>query len=1207
MDFRLTRLILIDSYCRNRIAELDISGHITINGENGAGKTTLLRLLPMFLGESPSKIIRGDAVMEKFSRYYFPSTASYVIFEYQRRNQKALAVIHPDGQSDGVVYRFIDSEYKPELFKDGNSLVQTSNLYRHLDKMGVYDSKPLTLHAYRQIIQNTAGREHKNLAGRFSFTGGTGKLTHMERIVTGILQRATTFHDLKRMIVSSILDNDEGFSLRTGKKDLLHWVSEYEAHHALMEKAPVMADLEQSDHRRRMTETEFSKLHARFKLLHDHFEQQALLAEQAVIAAKEDKSVTETAYENRLREVVDKKTLAASNAKQAKDNIDQLDRRKSQYEKDEADAKSAKLDSVPSLRTQLEPLEKHLNDLEKEFRSITEVFDRMAVEATNYARDEKSKLETVRGDVYKASSMRKDELTELYQTNIKAIRGRQEAELGVVSSKVAELRAEEAGLVVEVRNALPAPDIQATLDTERQVQTEASDNLENLRNGTEALQKAQQNIKRAFDDFELQASSGEVAIEKIQEELDELSAANNAGEDTLLGFLRRNKPDWAANIGRLVSEETLLRTDLSPVVGDGDNFYGIGIELDRLKAGRFTSEEILQQEIKLARNRLENRAGEVKKDKESLADTKAKLDKAKKSLAEHEAAITVAKNTKSIADQNVLGAEKRLIQSKRMAIAKAEEKLKVCRAKLEQAEQAVEATKNDHDEELSRAENAYKELLEQAKTDEETKLTGIGTQREFIDAELAGKLGQISKDRDECLQNKGVSTDVLAGIRTQISRLNTRIDEAESFRPYVSQYRDWLENIWPQKAVRQQEWQTAYSEEMRFKRENEELLKERYAVLQQKQKVIDDAIQQADRCAATQRNAKHYLLGLSHWPIDNDTLSAGFESGAGIEALAAERKRLQNILDECHEKIRLAVEDIRRQMCSSVGTGPEKFYTTSLQALGHPRPGKEYEWLEVFRNWFNNEHATNRTSLLQLGKTMAQNISHFWKSLDDFKQKVSTFSSDLKTNLEQGKIFDSIADVTTDIRTHVDTQNYWEEVGKLHHEYDAWHTQGDSALPPASFVAAVKAVAMVLNEEKGLIADPVDLISLKISANVNDQGSRTASNEHELANMSSNGLSYVILCVVLIGFVNRIRRKEPVVVPFVVDELKDLSYVNAKTLLDLLTRNNIVMISAFPDVDLDLAELFERNYKILPGRKVGLIDLDKEEAEEDIEEEVANV
>lgn len=1207
MDFRLTRLILIDSYCRNRIAELDISGHITINGENGAGKTTLLRLLPMFLGESPSRIIRGDAVMEKFSRYYFPTTASYVIFEYQRRHQKVLAVIHADGQSDGVVYRFIDSEYKPELFKDGSSLVQTGNLYRHLDKMGIYDSKPLTLHVYRQVIQNTAGREHKNLAGRFSFTGGTGKLTHMERIVTGILQRATTFHDLKRMVVSSVLNNDDGFSLRTGKKDLLHWVGEYEAHHALMEKAPVMADLEQADHYRRMAETEFSKLHARFKLLHDHFEQQALLAEQAVIAAKEDKSATEKVYEKRLQEVVDKKIEAASKAKQAKNLVDQLDSRKRQYEQDGADAKAAKFYSLPGLFTQLEPLRNHLNDLEKEFKSVTEVFDGMAAEDTNYAKDEKSKLETARGDVYEASSKRKDELVEFYQANIKTIRCRQEAELGAVSAKVSELRVEEAGLVVEVRNALPDSDIQAILDAERQVQTEANDNLEKLHNETETLHKANQTIKGDFDDFDLQISSGEVAIEKIQEELDKLLAADNAGEDTLLGFLRRNKPNWAANIGRLVSEETLLRTDLSPVAGDGDDFYGIGLELDRLKAGRFTSEEILQQEIKLARNRLESRASEVEEDKKNLADTKTKLDKAKKVIAEHEAAIAVAKNAKSTADQNVLGAKKRLIESKRMAIAKSEEKLKSCRAKLEQAEQAVEATRKDHEEELSRAENAHKELLQQAKIDEETRLAGIEKERGFIDAELTGKLEKIFNDRDECLQNKGVSTDVLTGIRARISGLNTRIKEAEGFRSYVSDYRYWLENIWSQKAIKQQEWQTADAEESRCKRENEELLKARYAVLQQKKNVIDEAIQLADKCAATQHNAKHHLLGLSHWPVDNDTSSAGFEPSIGIETLGAERKRLQTVLDESHEKIRQGVEDIRRQMCSVVGTGPEKFHATSLRAIGHPRPGKEHEWIEVFRNWFNNEHATNRTSLLQLGKTMAQNISHFWKSLGDFKQNVTIFAADLKANLEQGKIFDSIADVTTEIRTHVDTQNYWVAVENLHHEYDAWHTQGDSALPPPSFVAAAKEVAIVLSEEKGLIADPVDLISLKISANVNDQGSRTASNEHELANMSSNGLSYIILCVVLIGFVNRIRRKEPVVVPFVVDELKDLSYVNAKTLLDLLTRNNIVMISAFPDVDLDLAELFERNYKILPGRKVGLIDLDKEETEDDTEEEVANV
>ena len=82
----------------------------------------------------------------------------------------------------------------------------------------------------------------------------------------------------------------------------------------------------------------------------------------------------------------------------------------------------------------------------------------------------------------------------------------------------------------------------------------------------------------------------------------------------------------------------------------------------------------------------------------------------------------------------------------------------------------------------------------------------------------------------------------------------------------------------------------------------------------------------------------------------------------------------------------------------------------------------------------------------------------------------------------------------------------------------------------------------------------------------------------------------------LIGFINRIRRKERVAFPFVVDELKDLSVGNATALLNLLARNNITMVSAFPDVDPDLAPLFNKNYKILPGRTLATVKLENEEA-----------
>ena len=53
-DFRLLRLILIDSYARGKTVEVDVGGHVAITGENASGKTTLLRLFPLFFGEAPS-------------------------------------------------------------------------------------------------------------------------------------------------------------------------------------------------------------------------------------------------------------------------------------------------------------------------------------------------------------------------------------------------------------------------------------------------------------------------------------------------------------------------------------------------------------------------------------------------------------------------------------------------------------------------------------------------------------------------------------------------------------------------------------------------------------------------------------------------------------------------------------------------------------------------------------------------------------------------------------------------------------------------------------------------------------------------------------------------------------------------------------------------------------------------------------------------
>lgn len=1057
------------------------------------------------------------------------------------------------------------------------------------------------IHVYRQIIQNTAGREHRNLAARFSFTGGTGKLTHLERVVTGILQRATTFHDLKKMIVSSVLNGDEVFALRTGRRDLQHWLNEHEAHRQVMEKAPVMADLEQADQGRLLINHEFTTLHAKFQLLQDYFQEQVVEGEKAEERAKSDLTETEEEYRKRLQTISDAKIAADSRAKQARQAIEQLDARKRKYETDDIAGKITKVDSIAAWEAELKPLKQQLDDLEREVKSLTETFTAMETEARNQARDQKSELDDKKPGIYESFGNRKEAVIDAHGENLKAIRLRHEPELDVANTKVTELKTQKAGLEVEVKKIQADPESIQALEIERQKQTDANADLTDLHDKTDGLQKTYSKAKREYDDLELQVNEGENAIEKAEAELEELLAADAAGDDTFLGFLRRNKPNWAADIGRVVSPETLLRTDLAPVLGDGRDLYGVTIDLEQLKAGRYSSEEAIQQEIKLVRSRLATRNGEVAEDRKLLLKKKEAMDKAKTAITLHDAAIATTKNRKLSADNAVKTALLRVEQSKKAAATKAQGELDVCAKNLSLAVQVLESLKKDHRKEIDEVERLHTANLAQLKSEETNALNEINARKRTIDADLAAKVAQIAKDRDASLRDKGYSTDVLNGLRTRISKLDGQIAEANKLRSEVIQYRDWLDTLWSQRPTHVQDQQTADADSARLKRESEEVLRERKEVTEKKQKAIKDIGEKIDKQERKRILALGQTRDLVHWPQDQETLKAGFEQIPDIDALVAERRRLMADLDSLREKIRQWVEDIRRQMISLVGTGPEKFYASAVATSGYPRPGMEHEWIEVFRTWFLHEHETNRIDLLQRGRTLAQNISYFWKSLDDFKRNVSTFATDLRANLEQGQIFDSIADVSTEIRAEVDTQGYWEAVGNLHREYETWHANGDPALPPASFVDAAKQVALVVGEDKGLVADPVDLISLKISANVNNQGVKTASNEHELANISSNGLSYIILCVILIGFVNRIRRSENVVVPFVVDELKDLSFANAKTLLDLLTRNNITMISAFPDVDLDLAELFERNYKILPGRKVGLINLE-DEVENDEEE-----
>ena len=1194
-EFFLTRLILIDSYAKGKTVEIDVSGHTALTGENASGKTTLLRLFPLFFGEAPSRVIQSDENNLKFSRHYLPHTSSYLVFEYARRGQLVLSVIHADGQSDGVSYRFINRPFSPELFRDMNGLVQCQDLSRHLTKLGVDFTKPLSLTLYRQILQNEAGREHRQLATMYAFTGSGGRLKHIERIITSILQRATTFYDLKRMIVSSIQENTDAFSMRTSKRELMHWIGEFEAHQAIMEMAPIMDELERHDGQRRQAVDEFSVLHARFQLMHDHYLDNVRAGEAEEARLTTLRTTKVTGYNERSLKIQTEVTTEQAKITTTSSMLSRLDTLKEKFKADGAEERTQLVAAVPEMETRLKAQQERLLALEDSSKSVVEVFDQMAEAASKDADDDTRTQENRKSQLVQVFSDRQAETFTRHATRQRETAEHHRAELVGLNAAVANLGAEVARLEVEARNPQPDPEAQQAYDIEFESVQVASRRVEELRAGLAPLEQKLTRWQQKFLDEETMMNASQQALEKAEVELQDVHAAGDAGEDTLLGFLRTNKPDWAQNIGRIVPEKTLMRSDLAPVLSDGNDLFGISIDLDQLEASRLASEESIQQEIARLRQLVEKRKKQLDEDTTKLHESGRFRQQAKDARDQHQTQLNLAAAAKNGADQRLATARTRLQSSKDAVRNAAKAALAAAGKNLGTAKQSLADTETGHAKTLRVLEQENANELDALKKAHAAEVAGVDQDILGITTRLTKRLSEIAAQRNEALRANGVDVSVLDPIRTDVELLTQKLETASKDRRYVAEYRDWLAAAWSKRQEHADALAAAQTAKKQLETAHRELIRERDDDLAEHDRIAKEVAEGVDNAEKQRREAYGQIGNLASWTKDKATLDAGFDDRISLDLLTARRRELMREYSEILKRIHEGVDDIRKQMMSTPGTGPERYHANAQQRIGYPPPGQEYLWIEGLRAWFQHEHAQNKATLIQLGKTFAQNISAFWSGLGNFKKQVGNFASDLKSHLHQGQVFANIADVSVIITTDVEKQGYWQSVEALHFEYDIWHTQGD-ALPPPSFMSAARDVATVLSDEKGLIADPVDLINLQVTANIDGDGIKVAKNESALARMSSNGLSYIILVVILIGFINRIRRKERVAFPFVVDELKDLSVGNATALLNLLARNNITMVSAFPDVDPDLAPLFNKNYKILPGRTLATVKLENEEA-----------
>ncbi len=1189
--FALQRLILIDAYRKGAITELKLDGHTSLTGANGVGKTSLLRLIPLFYGESPNKLVQGGGVNQSFVQYYLPHTTSFIVFEYSRRGKVCMVVLHASRSGESVYYRFIDQPFALERFRDEfGDLVIGPDLNRHIRKRGEFCSEQITaLSDYRAIIQNAVAgnRDHRTLAANFSFVGPGSRLSHVEKIVTGMFSRVTNFRDIKRMIVSCIVDDKTSIRLESSKTTMKDWVREYRAYAVVMEQAGRMRDFQAAQMRHEDAARQLQLVHTDFARLQ---QVQEAAIEQAKSRAGEiqgEMQLLEDQTNAQLREIGSQLGVAEGQVKSLKGTLQGLERQYRTYEKDDLPGLARLVDALPQLVEDLETKDKREKALLGESQDLANRYAELRnlrIEAFHALEREKNALkEPIRVRGRDEETQARQAADETWQAIVAEFERQEEAISNAKDGLVEQL----GGLKQAAEHPQASPQVAAAKEqarSERDAAVDAAAVALSVYGEAKSAHHAEMDTFHAID---AQIQDLRERERKDQAVRAHLLSLRDAAPGTLLHFLRENRPDWTRDIARVVPEELLLRTDLTPTLVSEDalSLYGIGLDLAALDVPRAADEEVLRQKIEEVGRAIERHQRDAKAREKELEAQSERVRQAKTAADDKQRLHIQAENTARSCQAVFEAAERALAEDIRQAGIRARQQLQEVQQSLDKNKQALNTLKSNRSARKQNHENELKKRLAAIEAQVQADIGEIDQVIASAKSSCDQDLGALNQELDSALKARGVDTASLEKLQKEKSEAQERLQKARSNEAKVGDWRRWLKSEWESRSEKEAELKVAEASVQQLLEQESQARKAR----ETKHGALDKALGQVNQEKAKVEKLYGFVVRrrdkLTRWPAD--PIGPLAKPLRDQDALEADMDRLLLDIQNEEARARETLAPIKRVFFESPGTTPYQFYDKKRLDLGPDQDGASpFLWLAPMQEWFDAEHENARRLLLSQCRNFASGVHEFHDRLDGFKRKVSIFSRDLQENMAASTRFRFISSVAVRITTSFDRLDGWDKIKQLDEEYSVWAGKDTNDLPDPAFADAVDQVSDWLQGRHTLDVKLEDLLGLEIDIEEVGQPRKTVKDEGQLRDASSNGLSYLILCVVFVGLINKIRAGQPVQLVWALDELRDLDLDNVRVLLDMLADNQIHLVSAFPDPEPEILALLKNRYAIQEGRRL---------------------
>lgn len=1190
---QLLRIVLIHTHLPG-VVELQLDQHTNICGTNASGKTTLQRLVPVFYGEQPNRVV--PKTRKKFDEFYLPFSNSYLIYEYQREGGEVCQVVLTRKSEGGVDYRFVAAPYQSDFY-----LTQSSEGVKALsynDWAAAMRARPdvqvsakiSATSEYRSIIQNDAAALRGNnadsvklrrMAASFSLAGSGHKLRHIEKLVSAVHAKEGKMDTLKAMLAA--IFEEDGVTLPTTKvknTKAREWIQQ-------MRQSMRLDKLQQDFERLKQLAVQLDGAEAQLAtllpLLQQDEEQQKRRkadAEQQVNTLRGQLLAIKEQFNSQQLEQNGKLSKAEADLHETSARLDQLQQRFDDYDAKDMPKLQRDTDALPLWRETLQEVleqyqlmvEQH-GDLERQLEQrktkLAEAFNRLSEQHRAKARQLQQQKDATR----EQQDAKLATLEQAFQSRLQQAQQQFAEQLTQLSSAIAVLQSQltSSPLTEAEHDELRAAELRL-----EQAQQQAQQQARQLQQLQQQYQKARQEREQADQQLE----QSRKALHNAEQQLQQLHRQLTPEQGSLRHYLRLHYNGWEQKLGKVLDERLLERQDLQPHLGElSNNLFGLTLDLNAIDTPEYAQDEAaIRHRIHAAEQQLQqastNKAQAEKLLKERFEQAeliRAQVEQAEWQFTQSEQNIEYARDAR-----NRLQAQQRELIKQRQSSVKAE---------LSSQQQQLDKVKQQQQHDLQALKDDHNSQKIELKTDWQAELQVFDEQIDELERQLEHKrednknqIKELQQAFNEELSAKGIDPRRLTELKQKQEQLKTEIKATENRQDELTAWQKFISLDWQQLRPQLLAQETELKQQQRSIKQALEQLKTDYSnqqkKLEEQKRLQQEQVTQAEQLLA---QLKPVLSKLAELHLASITPAALPPAADSIERLSRANEALEQ-RSKLDSSLKLALEQFESVL--SKDAGPEFLDRLEHEKRKLPDYAGKRQQLPILQNLLQILKDAQQ-QLLEMGENIGGDLKKFFTVFSDINRRIALQSRRLSEAVADDLVLEGISKSEVRILSTIDELGFWQPLKHFAKLYDDWGASG-KALPSEQYLNALADVVELLRADEQYTIESL----LRLELHLSEGGSELViKNDRQLLESSSHGMAYLILCKYLLAFTRLLRGDAKVIIHWPIDEIGTLAYHNVEKLFSACSSNQIVIVGAFPNPESDVLMLFQHRYLIEPSQQ----------------------